>query len=171
MIDIRRAVADGHHTSYIVLSTSTLMENLLSAVMSIYIYIYIHTNIYRLFATAIFCFSHRSGEVTWCLGTSCTCFYGYGRPSVERSRLIYWRRCACASSPVPGRDCECGSPLINNNNNNNNIVTLVLPPYKLRLSGHRDPARQTGAEVKDIGNKTFSQDAHYLMGGAAELLQ
>ncbi|XP_022182312.1 ionotropic receptor 40a isoform X3 [Myzus persicae] len=40
LIDIRRAVADGHHTSYIVLSTSALMENLLSAVMSIYIQIF-----------------------------------------------------------------------------------------------------------------------------------
>lgn len=170
MIDIRRAVADGHHTSYIILSTSTLMENLLSAVMSIY-YIQIFTVYSVYIATAIFCFSYRSGEVTWCLEMSCTCFYGYGRPSVERSSLIYWRRCACASSPVPDRDCECGSPLINNNNNNNNIVTLVPPPYKLRLSGHRDPARQTGAEEKDISNITFSQDAHYLMGGAEELLQ
>lgn len=124
MIDIRRAVTDGHHTSYIVLSTSTLMENLLSAVMSILIYIFccrLHCNCNFL------CFSHRSGEVTWCLGTSCTCSYGYGRPSVERSRPIYWKRCACASSPAPDRDCECGSLLINNNNNN--IVTPVVLPH------------------------------------------
>lgn len=123
MIDIRRAVTDGHHTSYIVLSTSSLMENLLSAVIHTYKYfvaVYTVTDNFP-------CFSHRSGEVTWCPGTSCTCSYGYGRPSAERSRPIYWKRCECASSPAPDRDCECGSPLINNNNNN--IVTPVVLPH------------------------------------------
>ncbi|XP_050062825.1 ionotropic receptor 40a isoform X4 [Aphis gossypii] len=61
LIDIRRAVTDGHHTSYIVLSTSSLMENLLSAIrrsnlMSrnvVYVFLWLRSPVSRTFKTDI----------------------------------------------------------------------------------------------------------------------
>ncbi|XP_060859675.1 ionotropic receptor 40a [Metopolophium dirhodum] len=61
LVDIRRAVADGHHTSYIVLSTSTIMENLLSAIrrsnlMSrnvVYVFLWLRSSVSRTFKADI----------------------------------------------------------------------------------------------------------------------
>lgn len=127
MIDIRRAVADGQHKSYIVFSTSELMENLLSAVILI-----MRTKFkFKFLKKKIL--KPRFVRATWCHGTLCICFYGYARLSAEHSRLIYQRRCACASSQVPGRDCECilSSIIIITMLLLFFFITLVLPPLAL----------------------------------------
>ncbi|XP_060848283.1 ionotropic receptor 40a isoform X3 [Rhopalosiphum padi] len=61
LVNIRRAVADGHHTSYIVLSTSALMENLLSAIRKsnlmsrnvVYMFLWLRSSVSRTFKADI----------------------------------------------------------------------------------------------------------------------
>jgi hypothetical protein len=188
--DIRDAVKTGKRKSYVVFSTSELMESILSTVM----YTAHLREIVLLFFS--FFFSFFSGyNVAFVFHTT----------DPEEQPHVSGRGLRVPVAPV---DCQpnvqvrhirgdarvrhhqsqagivSACTLINNNDNNNNNIAVVThwcpchpkpasasaePPLHRRPSAHGPRANGPRAiDEKNISDTACSQDAHYLMDGGAE---